>query len=144
ATGSSHRPGQWSNDPTVDITWAGAADGASGIDGYSIEWSPQASTAPDTVKDTSGSSTTSQTLPHRDWRFHLRHSDNAGNWSTAFHLGPFRIDTVAPTNPTLSSPSHTVGEPSQDSTVQVEWASLTPADRYSHEGSQNPQRERAT
>jgi hypothetical protein len=93
------------------------------------------------VKDTSGSSTTSQTLPDGDWWYHLRTRDNAGNWSTAVHLGPFRIDTVAPTNPTLSSPSHIVGEPSQDSTVQVEWASLTQADGYSYEWSQNPQSE---
>lgn len=138
-TSPSHTPGQWSNDPTVDATWSGASDGASGVDGYSIEWSPQASTVPDTVKDTAGSSTTSQTLPDGDWWFHLRTRDNAGNWSSAVHLGPFRIDTVAPTNPTLSSPSHTVGEPSHDNTVEVEWTSLTQADGYSYEWSQNPQ-----
>jgi serine protease len=138
-TSLSHVPGQWSNDPTVDVAWSGATDGASGVDGYSIEWSPQASTVPDTVKDTSGSATTSQALPDGDWWFHLRTRDNAGSWSSAVHLGPFRIDTVAPTNPTLSSPSHTVGEPSQDSTVEVDWTSLTQADGYSYEWSQNPQ-----
>jgi hypothetical protein len=91
------------------------------------------------VKDTSGSETTSPTLPDGDWWFHLRTRDNAGNWSAAVHLGSFRIDTVAPTNPTLSSPSHTVGEPSQDSTVEVEWARLLEADGYSYEWSQGPQ-----
>jgi subtilisin family serine protease len=135
----SHTVDGWSNDPTVDITWSGASDAASGIDGYSIAWSEQSSTVPDTVKDTSGPPTTSETLPDGQWWFHLRTADVAGNWSPAVHLGPFKIDTVAPTNPTLSSPSHTVGEPSQDSTVEVEWTSLTQADGYSYEWSQDPE-----
>jgi large repetitive protein len=135
----SHTAGEWSNDPTVDIAWSGAADDASGLDGYSIEWSRQATTAPDGLKDTSGSSTTSQTLPDGEWWFHLRTGDKAGNWSAPVHLGPFKIDTVAPTNPTLSSPSHTVGEPSQDTTVKVEWTSLVTAEGYSYEWSLDPQ-----
>jgi subtilisin family serine protease len=135
----SHTAGEWSNDPTVDTAWSGAADGASGVDGYSIAWSQQAGTTPDVVKDTSGSSTSSQTLPDGQWWFHLRTVDVAGNWSAAVHLGPFKIDTVAPTNPTLSSPSHAIGEPSQDNTVEVEWTTATQTDGYSYEWSQDSQ-----
>ena len=37
---SSHVPGVWSNDPTVDVSWPAAVDnpGGSGLAGYSIVW----------------------------------------------------------------------------------------------------------
>ena len=38
------------------------------------------------------------------------------------HLGPFRIDRTAPTNPLVSSPSHTVGRWSNEKTVVVQWS----------------------
>ena len=74
----SHGVGTWSNDSTVDIAWSGATDAGSGVDGYSIAWSQQASTTPDAVKDTSGLSMTSSPLPDGDWWFHLRTVDVAG------------------------------------------------------------------
>src|SRR4029450_251678 len=89
---------------------------------YSIEWSQQASTVPDMVKDTSGSSSTSPSLADGQWWFHLRTRDNAGNWSGAVHLGPFRIDATPPSNPTVTSSSHTPGQWSNDPTVDVTWA----------------------
>ena len=136
----SHGVGTWSNDSTVDIAWSGATDAGSGVDGYSIAWSQQASTTPDAVKDTSGLSTTSSPLPDGDWWFHLRTVDVAGNWSAAIHLGPFRIDTAVPANPTLSS-THT-SDWSTDTTVAASSTGATDSrsgvDGYSIDWSQQP------
>ena len=88
----------WTGDDTIDISWAGAFDGASGIDGYSITWSNSATTNPDTVKDMeeTSTSTTSGQLSNGSWYFHLRTRDNAGNWTSTIHYGPFLINTGLP------------------------------------------------
>lgn len=88
----------WTGDATIDISWAGAFDGASGIDGYSIAWSNSATTIPDTVKDMeeTSASTTSDQLSNGSWYFHLRTRDSAGNWTSTIHYGPFLINTGLP------------------------------------------------
>jgi hypothetical protein len=137
ALSGSHAENDWSTDNTVDVTWSGASDGHSGVDGFSYSWTPEATSDPGTSKtleETTGS-TTSAALPDGNWWFHLRTRDNAGNWSTAVHRGPFKIDTTAPTNPTLSSPSHAVGEWSNEATVVLEWTG-EPGHQYSYEWSQ--------
>jgi chitodextrinase len=95
----SHVSGAWSNDPTVDITISGASDATSGLDGYSIEWSLQAATIPDTriELEENTTSTTSPPLIDGSWYFHLRTKDNAGNWASTQHIGPFVIDSTPPT-----------------------------------------------
>ncbi|HEV2711838.1 MAG TPA: S8 family serine peptidase, partial [Gaiellaceae bacterium] len=133
----------WSNDNTVEVTWSGASDSGSGVDGYSYEWSQSPTTTPDTTKEAEEtvSRATSPPLADGQWWFHLRTGDNAGNWSAAVHLGPFKIDTVAPGNPTLTSPSHGVGAWSNDATVEVAWSgasdALSGVDGYSYEWSPN-------
>jgi subtilisin family serine protease len=114
----------WSNLNTVAVSWAGASD-ASGIDGYSFAWSPDAALWPDEVKDVEENvTTTSTTLPDgRHW-FHIRTRDGVGNWSEAVHLGPFLVDTFPSTRATLSSPSHRAGVASADRTVEVNWVTL--------------------
>jgi hypothetical protein len=133
---TSHDVGDWSNDDTIDVTWSGSSDAHSGVDGFSYTWSQIESTAPDQVKDPAISSTISDELSDGSWWFHLRTVDTAGNWSAAFHLGPFKIDTTLPTNPTLASPSHAVGTWSNENTVVVRWNG-TPAPSYSYEWSQS-------
>jgi subtilisin family serine protease len=141
-TVSATHPSGWSPDATVEVTWAGANDAASGVDGFSYEWSQAATTVPDTMKEAeeTATGTTSAPLADGEWWFHLRGRDNAGNWSAASHLGPFRIDTATPANPTLSSPSHTVGAWSSDPTVAFEWSGASDAhsgvDGYSYEWTQ--------
>ncbi|MDQ3987059.1 MAG: hypothetical protein M3280_11270, partial [Actinomycetota bacterium] len=44
---SSHSTSTWSTDPTVDVTWSGATDAASGVDGFSYLWDTSATTLPD-------------------------------------------------------------------------------------------------
>jgi len=104
---SDHVVGQWSNDNTIGVQWAGAVDPPpptfpSGVHGYSWLWSQNATDLPDNVMEVGGSPQTS--LPLGDggaWYFHIRTRDVAGNWNSEaqtgiFHLGPFRIDTTLP------------------------------------------------
>ncbi len=103
-TSSSHTSAS-SSDPTIDMAWTaagsapGATDGASGVDGYSYNFSHGATDVPDTTKDLEETvaGVTSSTLSDGTWYFHLRTVDNSGNWTTATHSGPFIIDTTAPT-----------------------------------------------
>jgi hypothetical protein len=89
----------WSTDNTIYVSWSGASDGGSGIAGYSIQWTTSSTTIPDTVVDTTGTSTTSSALSDSStWYLHIRTKDNAGNWNAgAYHVGPFKIDTTGPT-----------------------------------------------
>lgn len=138
----SHTPGAWSNDATVEVSWSGASDAHSGVDGFSYAWTQQPGSNPDETKEaeTATGSAISPTLTDGDWWFHLRTRDSAGNWSGAVHIGPFRIDTVAPTNPTISSPSHQVGVWSNDATVVVQWSGNT-GETYSYEWSASEEAE---
>jgi subtilisin family serine protease len=113
----------WSNVNSAIASWT--ATDASGIDGYSFGWSPDAAFVPDEVKDVEENvTTTSTTLPDgRHW-FHVRARDGAGNWSDPVHLGPFLVDTFPPTRPTLSSPTHRTGVASADRTVDINWITL--------------------
>jgi hypothetical protein len=112
----------WSNDTTVAVTWSGAIDAGSGVRGYSLAWSQNSSTVPDTTIDTNGTSNTSSALANGIWYLHIRTVDNAGNWNaTAYHVGPFKIDTVAPASPVIQGPPAW----SNDSTPQFTWSTPT-------------------
>ena len=90
---SSHTPGVASVDRTVDVTFESAADDQSGVDGFSFAWDRQQAAVPDAVKDVeeTAAGTTSPSLGNGRWWFHLRTRDNAGNWTSTRHLGPFVI-----------------------------------------------------
>jgi PASTA domain len=94
----SHIPGVRSSDATVDMSWSGAFDFGSGIDGFSFHWDRAPATAPDTVKDLeeSADGTTSAPLARGTYWFHLRTRDNAGNWTPGIHAGPYVIGTAVP------------------------------------------------
>ncbi|MFH0816380.1 MAG: S8 family serine peptidase [Methanobacteriota archaeon] len=119
----------WSNDNTILISWSGASDADSGVYGYSIEWSTNPSTIPDATSDTGGTSTTSNALSDgTNWYLHIRTRDNAGNWNPgAYHVGPFKIDTVAPTNPTSYTSNPPVNAWSSDNTIDVSWSGASDA-----------------
>jgi subtilisin family serine protease len=120
ALSSSPSLNRWSNVNSAVATWT--ATDASGVDGYSVGWSPDATFSPDEVKDVEENVTSSSTiLPDgRTW-FHVRARDRAGNWSDPVHLGPFQVDTFPPVRPILSSPSHRVGVASTDRTIELYW-----------------------
>jgi thermitase len=121
ASSPSHSSG-WSNNATVQVVWGGATD-ANSIGGYSYAFSPVAGYVPDEVKDLDAGITT-LTMPLADgehW-FHVRAVDGEGNWGSTVHVGPLRIDTFAPVRPIPSSPSHQLGVPTADRTVDVAWS----------------------
>jgi VCBS repeat-containing protein len=90
---TSHTVGTPSPDRTIDLTWSGATDNESGVDGFSFLWDNQPTSVPDTVKDAeeTATGTTSPALSNGAWYFHLRTRDNAGNWTATRHVGPFVI-----------------------------------------------------
>jgi hypothetical protein len=90
----------WSNDNTVTVTWTDSVDtGGSGLDGYSILWDTSPATIPVATKNIENGvqTTTSAALANGNSHyFHIRAVDNAGNWVSTVHLGPFWIDTTPP------------------------------------------------
>jgi predicted outer membrane repeat protein len=111
---TSHIAGWWSDDNTIDVTWTDATDAGSGLDGYSILWDTSAATVPAAIKNIEEGvqATTSPVLfDGYSHYFHIRSVDNAGNWQSAVHLGPFFIDTTPtepaeePTSPTGPAPA---------------------------------------
>ncbi|TRZ49811.1 hypothetical protein D4S03_07725, partial [bacterium] len=97
-TSSSHTVSTWSNNNTIDISWSGATDGLSGVAGYSYLFDTSPTTLPDTISEGADTSTTSTALSNDSSHyFHLRTQDNAGNWTSTVHIGPFFIDATAPT-----------------------------------------------
>ena len=104
-TSSSHGVETWSGDRTVQVHWAGATDGGTGVSGYSLRWDRVATTLPDVHADTTGVTATSPALADgRNHFVHLRTVDQAGNWTGgAVHLGPFFIDGTPPYTGTLAA-----------------------------------------
>ncbi len=103
---STHTPAVWSNDPTIYVHWTAGSDGdGSGVAGYWYSWRTYQETDP-TASNTAGQNANSPVLgTGNSWYFNLRTRDNVGHRATdTLHLGPFFIDTIAPTS-TVSSPS---------------------------------------
>lgn len=121
-----HTVNQWSNNPWISGQWTGASDGTgSGVHGYGVAWTHSATTVPDPVISTTTHQTTQQ-LGDGDWYLHVRTRDVAGNWTVgAAHFGPYKIDATPPTNPTITSATHTPGAWSKNTSVTVSWAGAT-------------------
>jgi subtilisin family serine protease len=98
---TSHVVGVRSIDATIDVTWSGAFDFGSGIDGYSFSWDGSGTSVPDTTKDAEETTTrlTSAPFAAGTYWFHIRTRDNAGNWSPGTHAGPFVIAAAAVPQP---------------------------------------------
>lgn len=135
-TSTSHTLGVWSNDPTIDVEWSGAADdgGGAGLDGYSVLFDQLVDTEPDEVVEVADSggthTTTSSSLTDaQDHWFHLRTCDDAGNCSGPVHLGPFWIDQTPPDNPdeldiTITGIDDSTGTLFTTSQVKVTWPAV--------------------
>ena len=132
---SSHTVSTWSNDNSVDFSFSGATD-PSGVAGYAVVYDQTSATAPTCAATQAASTFTGSSSPDSDhWWIHVRAIDTVGNCSATVHLGPFQVDTAAPAAPQdLDSSSHVVGEPSNDSTIDVTWTaavdSLSGIDGY--------------
>jgi hypothetical protein len=71
------------------------------VDGFSYEWDTSPGGVPDATVDAQEDVTGATSPPLSDGEshyFHLRTRDNAGNWTSTVHMGPFVIDTVSPTS----------------------------------------------
>lgn len=100
-TSSSHTIEVWSKDQTIDVSWSEASDDTSGVDGYYTEWNQLIDSLINSVSKEYEEDASSETSPNRstaqDHFFHIATLDNAGNWTSTAHLGPFWIDAANPT-----------------------------------------------
>ena len=90
----SHTVGANSTNQTLVINWTAASDAHSGIAGYDTIFNNSSSTVPSGSLDAAaGATSKSATLSPstNGYYFHIRARDNAGNWGTAQHIGPFYI-----------------------------------------------------
>ena len=123
---SSHVVSDWDNDDTIDIQVSGASDGSgSGVDGFEIEWDQSATWTPTETKEQEETWTgaTFTATSDGDWYFHIATVDNAGNWTSTEHLGPFRIDTADPSVPTGLDPAD--GSYTTDTSPLLSWIAST-------------------
>jgi hypothetical protein len=121
---SPHLPGgAWEDETEVWVDWDGALDGTSGVEGYSYVFS-KIYELPDTVRDTRFSDVTSDPLGDGEWYIYVRTQDKAGNWAPdAVYEGPFRIDTLPPTNPTgFDSHPHLLRRWSNINRIHIDWS----------------------
>jgi Subtilase family len=120
-----HALNTWSKSPNVGVQWVAATDGHSGLAGYSIAVGSPSMVLPDATADIGPVTSHSLLLPSSadTHYFTIRSIDNAGNDDNSFEsLGPFKIDTVAPTNPpSVNSPTHGATTWSNDPNVTVAW-----------------------
>ena len=123
-TSTSHALNTWSNLTIVSVNWTAAVDNTSGIGGYSVTCDNSSDTIPPHAI-TSGNVTSANVTAPMDGSnlyVHVRAVDHAGNWSPdAAHLGPFAIETVAPTGPIDLKTSHAANAWSNNSTVTANW-----------------------
>jgi len=122
---SSHTVSVWDDDNTVDIQISGAADTGSGVDGFEIEWDQSATWTPTETKEQEENWTgaTLTATSDGDWYFHIATVDNAGNWTSTQHLGPFQIDTTPPSVPTGLDPAN--GSYTNDTSPTFSWDAST-------------------
>ncbi len=95
---SSHEISVASSDTTITMTWTSSADSASGLAGYYYLFDNNSTTTPTTLDEWLNSSSTTVdsptlTLSNSNY-FHIIAYDNAGNWSTVVHKGPYFINTT--------------------------------------------------
>ncbi|MEQ8767758.1 MAG: IPT/TIG domain-containing protein [Planctomycetota bacterium] len=99
----SHSVDTWSSDPQVALEWTAAFDEHSGLAGYSLSVSAGAELPSDEMTLDDVIETMVPMADGDGWFVNLRSVDVAGNWEdAAASIGPFRIDTTAPTEGTVA------------------------------------------
>jgi hypothetical protein len=77
---------------------------------------------PDTISEGASTNTSYTGLPQGLNYFHVRAKDNAGNWGAAKHY-TLQVDTGLPSDPSISSSSHTRDACSTSSNPSFSWSS---------------------
>jgi hypothetical protein len=124
---TSHGIGTWSNTRNMTFTWSQSPDNVSGIAGYGEAFAGS-SPVPVPATIVFGPATTRNVTAPSDsgaLYFGLRAVDRAGNWNGGVSVGPYRIDTTLPTNPTnVVSSTHALNTWSNNPQINV---TFTPA-----------------
>lgn len=125
---TTHTANVWTNDTTITYAWTPATDNLAGIDGYGV-FTTVAASQPGATKDIEEVSSFNETLGQGTWWFSIRSLDYCGNWDDDYaSFGPVRIDTTAPTlAQNLASTTHTLGQQSCSTTVNVTWSPASDA-----------------
>jgi len=130
----------WLNSADVPISVSGASDTPSGVDGFEAAWDHSGSWTHTSTKNREESwDGETYTLADGVWYFHLATVDNAGNWvSTSVYEteGWFGVDIHAPTDPTVTSPTHAEGSLSSNPNVQISVSDATDP-QYGESGYEN-------
>jgi len=122
----------WYTDDTPSFTWTAATDSLSGLAGYSYVLDSNASTAPNTSVETSGTSFTASSQSDGVHYFHVRAVDNAGNGGSTDHY-MVRIDDTNPGAPSISSSTHPdPGQTYTSGSISFSWT--TPSDTSGIDG----------
>lgn len=125
---SSHTVGVWNSDNTVEVIWAGHSDATAGIAGFRYCWSTSSDTVPTDSDNytTSTSNTSSKLDDNANWYLHVRAKDNATNLgSDAYHIGPFKIDTTAPSPPSTLTEFDPDRDYDADGSFTVYWGAAS-------------------
>jgi len=101
---TTHATGAWTNRRSFTANWTAASDnGCAGMMGYGLKMSSGCSSP--TIRNLGNVTTYSTTLPASagsNWYLNIRSYDQVGNASSSTCVGPYRIDTVAPTSGKIS------------------------------------------
>ncbi len=122
---SSHKIGYWSQNNVIEVQWEPQTEEISGIEGYSVLWDTSEFGYPDynITLPAIEMSTKSEPLPDgNNHYFHIMSKRGDGCWGQTVHLGPFFIDTTAPSNvKDIRSDSHKIGVWSKDNIIKISW-----------------------
>nr|MDO8110468.1 NosD domain-containing protein [Candidatus Sigynarchaeota archaeon] len=122
-----HATSAWSSITIINVTWSLPTDGSgSGVAGYSYSWTHGAQDPGTTLMTSSRSLLSAALTDASDWYFNIRSVDGIDLWSSQASLGPFYIDTQAPSTPIPTSSTHVQSTWSANPVIGVSWA--TPGD----------------
>ena len=123
-TSTSHAVSTWSNDATIDFGFSGATD-TGGVAGYAVDFDRPRAPSPHARARRRATSTRQSRPTATPGGSTSARSTRAGNCGDAVHLGPFWIDTAAPTAPGVVVSSSHDGGTTNDPTIDVEWGAAT-------------------
>ena len=128
--------GVFTSDNTIDLEWVDGSDDKSGVAGYDVLINKVPVDQP--LKASSNALPNSITLDDGDGDYyaHVATKDNAGNWTSTLHLGPWKLDTTAPaapglnavTTPTNETPQTLTGTKDADTSVWLNGEEIVPLD----------------
>jgi hypothetical protein len=126
-----HEVGVWySSEELAQFQWDPAADGLSGLAGYSHILVPGAPAEPDAIVDIVATSSVEFLYSVAGgWYYSVRAVDHSGNAGGVATIGPILIDAHPPTDPTdFAALAHQVGVASGNPHVSASW---TASDEHS-------------